>query len=103
MLDDGSPAVAILQGHVGPVLTTLRALRRRIRCEFRTDGLHRFDLRSGRCMYCGALPSPRAAAVGVSPVPRRKAVRLDAGGASWLAWLVKNTRAITSRLRSTVR
>jgi len=69
------------------VPTALRALRRRLRCELRTGGLHQFDFRSGRCVYCG------------SKVPR--AVRR--GESAWLAWVVKNARAIRSRFRSALR
>src|SRR5262245_25892824 len=87
---------------IDPVLTTLRALRRRLRCELRTGGLHQFDLRSGRCVYCGSR-LPRAVGSTHSLAPGHAPTALRRGGSAWLAWVVKNTRAITSRLRSASR
>jgi hypothetical protein len=82
-----------------PVLTTLRALRRRLRCELRTEGLHQFDFRSGRCVYCGS-EVPRAGASTQLNAQRLRPTAPPGGGSAWLAWVVKNTRAMTSRLRS---
>jgi hypothetical protein len=84
------------------VLATLRALRRRLRCELRTEGLHQFDFRSGRCIYCGS-KLPRAAGSTDTGVRRHTVAALRDGRSAWLEWVVKNTRAITSRFRSASR
>lgn len=83
------------------VLTLLRAVRRRIRCELRTEGLHQFDFRSGRCIYCGS-KSPRA--VNATELrPHHRVATPGGAKAGWLARVTKNTRAIASRLKTTAR
>jgi len=77
------------------VLTKLRALRRRLRCELRTEGLHQFDFRSGRCVYCGS-KSPRV--VGTTDTrAHRRATASHHGRVTWLAWVARNTRAVAWR------
>ena len=39
--------------HRCAAMAWIRMLRRRLRCQFHTGGLHQFNLHSGRCMYCG--------------------------------------------------
>lgn len=39
--------------HRCAAMAWVRMLRRRLRCQFHTGGLHQFNLHSGRCMYCG--------------------------------------------------
>src|SRR6478672_11291184 len=91
----------LLQRRAESVLTRLRALRRRLRCELRTEGLHQFDFRSGRCVYCGS-KSPRV--VGTSDVREHKwSGTSHRGRVPWLVWVAKNTRALTSRFRNTSR
>ena len=84
-----------------PVFTLLRAVRRRIRCELRTEGLHQFDFRSGRCINCGS-KSPRAVGA-IELRPRNRVATPGGGKATWLARVTKNTRAIASRFKATAR
>jgi len=71
------------------VLTTLRALRRRLRCELRTEGLHQFDLRSGRCIYCGSKLPRALASAPMATHGRSVTVRVRRhAGSGWLAWVV---------------
>jgi hypothetical protein len=83
-----------------PVLTFLRAVRRRIRCELRTEGLHQFDFRSGRCIYCG---SKRPRAVGAKELRPHGVGTAGGGKAGWFARVTKNTRAVATRLKTTAR
>ena len=107
-LNDGTkPMTAAVGGviarsHKSSVLPTLRALRRRLRCELRTEGLHQFDFRSGRCVYCGS-KLPRAVRSTHAAAHGHAVAVLRHGGSAWLAWVVKNTCAITSRVRSALR